>query len=224
MIGIIVALQNEANGFLNAAGTKIKKEFTNLGKKAYEVSAFGVDAVLCLCGIGKVNAAMATQALIDKFGVSHVLNFGTAGGTTEKVEKLGIYLIDKCCQYDFDVSAIDEKVSVGYIQDYDKVYFSTYTDGIDFLEKVSLATSDHITYTEEHIKMVRDLNCSVYDMEGGAIAETCEANSIPFVLVKGISDTYESGTSDFYENTLILSEKFPPIIYKLLNILSSVTK
>ena len=38
-------------------------------------------AVALFSGVGKVNAAVAVQILIDCFGVTAVINYGTAGQT-----------------------------------------------------------------------------------------------------------------------------------------------
>ncbi len=216
MKGIIVALKSEAEGFLQ--NSNIVSKEVKLGKELYKLEINGKTAVLIISGIGKVNAAISAQFLLDEYKVDKIINFGTSGGLSDCVKKLNIYLVEKCCQYDFDVSAIDD-VPIGYIQDYKTVFFNCKTEGIDFLDRISVATSDHITYTKDHIAIVKSLGCSAYDMEVGAIAETCAANNIELISVKGISDTYESGTNDFYENTIKLSKMFYGVISKVLDII-----
>ena len=60
---------------------------------------------------------MVTQAIIDKYSPSTIINFGSAGGFDGKTQALEYYNVDKCCQYDFDLSELDP-VPIGYIQDY----------------------------------------------------------------------------------------------------------
>lgn len=42
--------------------------------------------VLVICGVGKVNACIATQVLIDQFAVTHIVLTGAAGGLDDRVE------------------------------------------------------------------------------------------------------------------------------------------
>ena len=120
MIGIIVALKSESENYLNTIQNK--KHIKLAGKDFYTFSVSAKEIVYAISGIGKVNAAMTAQVMIDKFSPTRILNYGSAGGLNGKVKALDFYCIEKCCQYDFDLSPLDP-VPVGYIQDYDKVYF-----------------------------------------------------------------------------------------------------
>ena len=53
--------------------------------KFYEGQINGVEIVALFCGVCKVNAAIATQILIDTFAVNIVINAGTAGGMDKKL-------------------------------------------------------------------------------------------------------------------------------------------
>ena len=79
-IGIIFAMNEE----LNALKKYLKIENVN---KIYELEFFegiigNINCVLVECGIGKVNAARATQVLIDNYKLDYVLNIGVAGGVS----------------------------------------------------------------------------------------------------------------------------------------------
>ena len=130
MIGIVIALKSEASSLLKKVDALI--QITLLDKLAYTGKINGRDIVIAISGIGKVSAAITTQALIDKFNPSCILNAGTCGGTDNSVKVKQFYAIDKCFQFDFDVTTIDN-VEVGYIQEYDRVFFPTHSELIDFL-------------------------------------------------------------------------------------------
>lgn len=215
MIGIIVALKSESENYLTKI--KDKKHQKIAGKDFYTFTIHGKQIVYAISGIGKVNAAMTTQVMIDKFSPKRIINYGSAGGLNGKVKALDFYCIEKCCQYDFDLSPLDP-VPVGYIQDYDKVYFELNVDGLEFLRKATLATSDRFTCKSQDIEQITKMNCSIFDMEAGAIAETCEANAIPFSSIKGISDVNGSGIQpkQYVENFGKLFERFTPIIDTIL--------
>ena len=69
MRGIVYAMHKEVAGALRPSG----QVQTIAGMDFY---ALDPDTVVCICGVGKVNAAMGTQALIDRFGVDEVWNAG----------------------------------------------------------------------------------------------------------------------------------------------------
>ena len=48
----------------------------------------GVEVVAVVCGVCKVNAAIASQLLIDDFAVGAILNSGTAGGMDPRLRIL----------------------------------------------------------------------------------------------------------------------------------------
>lgn len=214
VICIVVALKKEAEKFIEKAN--LKENGYLAGKKIFYGNINGCDIVLALSGIGKVSASLTTQALIDKYQPQAIINFGSVGGIGN-VSTKRYYVVDKCCQYDFDLSDLDN-VSVGYIQDYDRVFFNTKTDNIDFLEKVALATSDRFTCKQHDIDTIKKLGCSIFDMEGCAIAQVCTSNDIPLYIVKGVTDIYGSGANSeqFLENLKAVGDGFADVIPKLI--------
>lgn len=216
MIGIIVALYGEAKDVIEK--TKPVEEKTEIGKKLFLGKIADRQFVLIISGIGKVNAALSTQYLIDKYPIDTIINFGSVGGISGKVDALKYYAVDKCCQYDFDLSALDN-VPVGYIQDYDTVYFYPKKDKLDFLPKAGLASSDRFTEKKSDIETVSALNCVIFDMEGGAIAQVCTANGLPFYMFKGVTDTHGSGNdvNTFYQNLNTVCNGFYDVLVKFFN-------
>ena len=65
MIGIISAMDIEMKTLVHLL--KDKKKKVHAGLDYYTGKLDGVDVVICRCGVGKVNAAMHTQILIDKY-------------------------------------------------------------------------------------------------------------------------------------------------------------
>ena len=215
MVGIVVALKAEAQNIIETVGV-VEKKAKN-GKTLYYGTIENKNFVLIISGIGKVNAALATQFLIDNFPIEYIVNFGSVGGIAGKAEICAYYAVDKCCQYDFDLSALDN-VPVGYIQDFDTVYFYPKTDKLKFLPTATLASSDRFTAKDEDIKTVLGLKCTVFDMEGGAIAQVCVANGKTFYIFKGVTDVHGSGNdkNTFYENLNKVCTGFYPVLAKLL--------
>lgn len=214
MLGLIVALKNEASPVIDIMENK--KHLSIAQKVVYEGEISGKKVVLILSGIGKVSAGLSTQLLIDKYGVDKIINFGTVGGLSESVSIGNYYAVEKCCQYDFDLSDLDD-VSVGYIQDYDCVYFSpSLVKG--FLPSKNLATSDRFTCRENDIDTVKKLKCDIFDMEGSAIAQVSTSNSVPCYLIKGVVDVHGSEThkDQFIKNLSAVCSGFGSLIKEFI--------
>ncbi len=199
MIAILFALESEAKSLLEKVSNKTTIEF--LDKKAYSCSINSQKAVIVITGIGKVSASICAQAVIDKFSPKFIINAGTCGGTNTSVKIGSYYLVDKCFQFDFDVTEIDD-VEIGYIQEYDRVFFPTYLDSLDHLPTTSLATADRFSNEKKDLDLLEKNKCAIRDMEGGAIAQTCLSNKTNFVCIKGVTDVYGSGVAkeQFYKN------------------------
>ncbi|PAM92636.1 5'-methylthioadenosine/S-adenosylhomocysteine nucleosidase, partial [Flavobacterium sp. IR1] len=69
----------------------------------------GIDIVLCKSGVGKVNAALTTQILIDRFEVSHILFTGVAGALDESLEVGDLVISTSAMQHDLDASPLGFK-------------------------------------------------------------------------------------------------------------------
>ena len=84
MIGIIGAMEEEVSQLIEAMENKEK--VTCAGMDFYSGTLKGKDAVVVQSGIGKVNMALCTQILADKFDVEAVINTGVAGGLYKDIE------------------------------------------------------------------------------------------------------------------------------------------
>ena len=211
MFGIIVALNHEVEKLLTAV--EDLKEISLADKKAYTCKIAGNHCVIALSGIGKVSAGLTTQLVIDKFNPDFILNFGTCGGMNDSVKILNYYAVEKCAQFDFDLRQLDG-VPLGYIQDYDRVFFPTQTLGIEYLEKSIVASADRFTDDQIDVNSINEMGASLRDMEGGAIGQVCLSNNVPLYMIKGITDIFGSGTSgeQFYKNLQQVSAGFPDVI------------
>ena len=133
MICFVIALQSEADSLLNRVENL--KEIKLADKKAYTCTLCGTETVIAISGIGKVSAALTTQLLIDKYSPEYIFNFGTCGGMNESVQILKYYAIEKCCQYDFDLSELDNALTGKYWE---------YINGVHDLTNNSMGKFDSI--------------------------------------------------------------------------------
>lgn len=149
---------------------------------------------LYVCGVGKVNAAAATQRAICE-GATEIWNAGLAGGFGTDVEVGGVYAVNQAVEYDFDLAKLNG-TRVGQLNELDTPFlpFSALpaVPGLPTLRSATpriLATGDRFNDSEEdNALIVRDLGATLRDMEGAAIAHVCLKAQMPCYSLKCVSD------------------------------------
>src|SRR5690554_3101228 len=109
-IGIIGAMAEEVALLEQDLQQIVKVEYA--GMSFSEGFIFEVPIVLCKSGVGKVNAAVCTQILIDRFGVDCILFTGVAGALDPQLDIGDIVISTDCMQHDIDVSALGFELGV----------------------------------------------------------------------------------------------------------------
>lgn len=192
MIGAVIAMQSEADILLNDMQIEKKLSFGN--KNVYLGTAYNKELALCICGVGKVNAALGSQLLISTFHVDKLLNFGVAGGLNNTTALCRVYQIEAAVQFDFDLVDLNG-TKIGTLNEYEENYLSTQTFAGNF-EKRKLGTADRFNDSPVDFKLLtEELNADIRDMEGGAIIQTALAAQLPVYMVKAISDVAGSGST-----------------------------
>ena len=199
MIGAVIAMQSEADILLD--NMKIQRSLTVSGKVVHVGTAFGKEVALCICGIGKVNAALGTQLLVSKFGVEKILNFGVAGGLNKNTKLCQVYQIAAAVQFDFDLTAING-TKMGTLDEYKENYLSTNHFKANY-PKMKLGTADRFNDSHaDYLLLTEELGADIRDMEGAAVVQASYCAEMPVYLIKAISDVAGSGNTaeQYFEN------------------------
>ncbi len=199
MIGAVIAMQSEADILLKEM--KIHRSLTVSGKKVHVGTAFGKEIAVCVCGVGKVNAALGTQLLVSKFDATKLLNFGVAGGLNDGVALCGVYQIGEAVQFDFDLTQLNG-TKIGTLDEYEENYLSLDRLAINLPFK-KLGTSDRFNDSPaDYALLTKELEADIRDMEGAAIVQAAYSAQLPVYSVKAISDLAGSGstTEQFLKN------------------------
>ena len=199
MIGAVIAMQSEADILLEQM--KVERSLTVSGKNVHIGTAFGKEIAVCVCGVGKVNAALGTQLLISKFDVKKLVNFGVAGGLNSGTELCAVYQISHAVQFDFDLVDLNG-TSIGTLNEYEEPYLALGLSTCPFPLK-KLGTSDRFNDSKEDYTLLTEvLGADIRDMEGGAIVQAAYAAQLPVFSLKAISDVAGSGstTEQFLKN------------------------
>lgn len=196
MIGIIGAMDVE----VNTLKQKVKnKTVTNIAGIDFVMGDIeGVMAVVAQCSPGKVNAALCTQAMIDRFSPDCIINVGVGCSLSPEVVIKNIVIASDVCEYDIDITALGEPR--GFINGLNMTKVPTDTALSDSLARAAIncgerihrgtvASGDTFIAGEELKHSLKtDFGAICGEMEGGAIGHTCAANGIPFAVLRSISD------------------------------------
>ena len=209
-IGIIVATDEELIEIKNIMDTFEERDIYELTFVKGKIN--GKKVIVVKCGIGKVNAARTTQILIDNFKISKIINIGAAGGINLELKIQDIVIGEKIVQYDFDTSSVGD-YEKGEIQGVGK-YIRSDLELINICKKVlkkrvdnsinvvigTIATADIFCSDPEMAKKVRDeFEADCVEMEGAAVAQVCYLDKVPFLVIRGISDTPNGNNEmDYY--------------------------
>lgn len=189
------------------------------------------ECVLVECGVGKVNAARTTQILIDKYSVDYLINVGSAGGVNKELNILDIVIGDKLVQYDFDISGAGnyEKGEIcgigkffesdGRLVELSKQIIEN-MEGRDFNIVVGAIGSADLFCTDPNLgaKTREEFGVECVEMEGAAIAQVCMLDSIPFLVIRGVSDSPNGNNDiDFHTYLGIVSNRVATILKQLVS-------
>lgn len=168
------------------------------GTQYYEGTLNGLPAVLVRCGIGKVNAAICAQVLCDCFAVTHIVNTGIAGSLCAQLDIGDLVVSRDVMHHDFDCVAFgypmcmipgmpesfpaNEKLIAMASQAAEMVNPGHVRQG-------RIASGDQFVADKALKQRIIDRTGALCtEMEGAAIAQTAYRNSIPFVILRAISD------------------------------------
>ena len=192
MIGAVIAMQSEADILLDEM--QILRSLNVSGKKVHVGTAYGKEVAVCICGVGKVNAALGAQLLVSKFDAEKLLNFGVAGGLNQGTELCNVYQIAAAVQFDFDLTQLNG-TKIGTLDEYQENYLALNLLPLS-LEKKKLGTADRFNDSAEDYRLLTaELQADIRDMEGAAIVQAAYAAELPVYSVKAISDVAGSGST-----------------------------
>ena len=190
MIGIIGAMDEEVAKIVEAMEIERQEDKACMSFKAGKLN--GKDVVVVRSGIGKVNAAVCTQILVDDFGVDYVINTGIAGSLKAEINIADIVISSDVLHHDMDASGFG--YPLGQIPRMDVLSFEADKHLIDVAKE---ACDKVLPEIGTHIGRVVSGDQFKSDK---AVKERISANfnKVPFVILRAISDKADdSATMDY---------------------------
>lgn len=228
MIGIICAMEVELEGILSLIENPKKEIISNI--EFTKGIAFNKEVVVAKCGIGKVFAALCAEAMILKYKPECIINSGVAGGVSNSLDIGDIAVAADVVQHDMDTTAFgDPKGLISGINIVKipcnkslsaKMLNAAASSGIASMLG-TLATGDQFCAkgSDALEEMRREFNPLTTDMEGGAIGQVCYVNSVPFTVIRALSDRAdENADSDYSQNLKKSAENSIKTVTKFLQL------
>lgn len=184
--------------------------------------------VLLQSGIGKVNAAIGTTLLIEKFRPSLIINTGSAGGVEPSLAIGDIVIAQQILHHDVDTTAFGyAKGQIpkmpAFFEPHPKLLEAALRMG-DRIEEARifvglLASGDRFMNDKRKLKALRKDHPGLLavEMESAAIAQTCYQLNLPYLIIRSISDlANRSSAGDFKTNIHLASTNSAAAVLRVL--------
>ena len=189
-VGIIGAMEQEV--------ARLKEVMENVsittraGMDFYEGILEGKKVVVVQSGIGKVNAGMCTQILVDLFQVEAVINTGIAGSLNNDATGFGYPKgqIPQMKEFSFQADECLRKIAHNVCEEVNpeiQVFEGRIASGDQFV-------------CDQGVKdaIVKEFGAYAVEMEGAAIGQAAALNGVPFLIIRAISDKADNSANMDY--------------------------
>jgi adenosylhomocysteine nucleosidase len=214
MLGVIGAMEEEVQRMLAEMSDTSQACHAQVTVKTGRYK--GVDIALAQSGIGKVNATICTQMMIDLYKPDAFIFSGVAGGLLPNMLPGDVIVASHVVQYDMDLTAFGRRLGESPGRDrliecdpdlvakatsaYDAAF-----EGVKDAPNLMLGTvasgDRFIQDTKTMRWLQREFSALATEMEGAAFGYTCHLNNLPFVVIRTLSDTSsETASDDFGDN------------------------
>lgn len=191
----------------------------------WEGVLYGQEVALSQCGVGKVNAAIVTQLLLDRFGAEQVVNTGVAGAMHEQLKVLDVVVSRELVYHDYEMRFLRD-----YVPFLEKIEASPalVEQAVEAFEAIDhgssccfagrIATGDQFVESRQvKESIVERFHPMCVEMEGAAIGHVCAAAQVPFVVIRTMSDSADdSAGMSFDEFEEIAARRSADIVRQML--------
>ena len=198
-VGILSALDVESYIILRSMTDKEDSVFS--GMTFTKGLLNGKETVLATCGVSKVNAALFTQIMIDRYSPDCILFTGVAGSMDASVKQMDLIVADKLTFHDVSPHQLEFCFP-------NRVWFETDEELRGLLSKNAegsmvgpIITGDQFITAKSTKKQMKKQfpDALAVEMEGCAVAHACFINQVPFAIIRCISDLADNGAEDSYD-------------------------
>lgn len=168
------------------------------------------DIVVMATGVGKIITAASIQYLLDLFPIEAVVFAGMAGSVSPDVKVGDVVISQKVVQHDFDLAGkgkVDEMKTPWFEADLELIDLAVRASHeLGFRERVRIGTvltgDQAIVDSKKREWLWQTFRGDCVEMEGAAIASVCSQNSVPFVIIRAITDLADENVRDDFQRTM----------------------
>lgn len=220
--GIIAALDEELKLIKDQLQDVSEEKIA--GITYYQGSYFGSMVVAACSSVGKVNAAICSTIILDRFEADCVINVGIAGAMDNRLEIMDIVFSSEAAFHDTDT------VMVKYFP-----FKDSFTGDEELLELASKATallenkrgnyytgkvvSGDLFVSDRKVKdeIIEKHHPMCVEMEGAAVAQVAHTFNKPFLIIRTMSDSADENADNSYDNFLhVAAAQSAEIVLKMI--------
>ena len=167
-------------------------------------------------GWGKISAAASAQYVVDQYHPDLLVNLGTCGGLTGRIERGTILLVSRTIVYDIIEQMSDPEGAIDH-----------YSTDIDLswlkeplphpVQRGLLVSADRDIVREDIPKLIEKYGAVAADWESGAIAWVVGHNKVKCLILRGVTDLVSSYGGEAYRNIELFHSMTRTIMKKLLD-------
>lgn len=198
MLGIIGAMEIEVQALYERM-TDVEIQ-TVAGMEFHKGVLEGLEVVAVRSGIGKVNAGICSQILVDRYQVNAIVNTGVAGSLKKEINIGDIVLSTVAVQHDVDAGGfgypageipqmgIKEFPADETLLELARICCKEANPDIQIFTG-RVASGDQFIDSKEKKQWIHDMfDACCTEMEGAAIAQAAYLNHVPYLIIRAISD------------------------------------
>jgi adenosylhomocysteine nucleosidase len=202
-IAVLAAMQQELDAVLELFGSASPERIDVHGMQAHVFEHNEIKFILALSGVGRANTAMNAALIAKEFIPDEIINVGSAGGLQNGQNILDIVIPCEVVAVDVDLTALG--CEYGQVLGDPKSYFADKkiqeklieaAKGLAALRTGAVGSSEAFICREEQVGEIRRRfgnRVACAEMEAFSIAVVCARFSIPFAIIRSLSDVPAAG-------------------------------
>lgn len=208
MIGIIGAMEEEVAALKE--DMDIRETVEQASMVFCQGTLCGKDVVVVKSGIGKVNAGICAQILVDRFQADMLINTGIAGSLDARIDIGDMVISTDALHHDMDATMFGDVL--GQVPRMDTLSFPAdeglVQKAVQANEKANpdihtftgrIASGDQFIASKEvKERIVENFHPLCVEMEGAGIAHAAYLNKVSYVIIRAISDKADNSATEDY--------------------------
>ncbi len=180
ILGIVFALEVETRGLRRVLSHSIRARGPTPAQTVWRVG--GAEVIMEVAGVGRQRARLAANRLVSQ-GAKWIACAGFAAALDEKARAGDVVVADSVCPLSSPENALRCSQSLSAaIPPSGRLGYSVWRS--DFV-----TTDSMVLKAEAKRAIYAETRAAALDMESSAVGEVCVHRGVPFIVIKGISDT-----------------------------------